>query len=125
MLTCSGTRYLLAIYELSSEGKPVRSVDIARALHVSRASVVKMLSSLAQRGMVSKPYYGDVLLTGQGIRRANRVFTCYLLVYDYFSRQLSVTPQTARKDAADFVCLLSEESVDKLADAALPDPGSC
>jgi hypothetical protein len=25
-----------------------------------------------------------------------------------------------RKDAADFVCLLSEESLDKLADAALP-----
>ena len=66
-------RYLLAVYQLSADGAAVRSVEIANALGVSRASVVKSLKKLAEGGFVQKEYYGSVHLTPQGLREAGRL----------------------------------------------------
>ena len=45
-------RYLVAVYELSDGGSAVRSVDIARMMEVSPASVVHMMGVLSQGGFV-------------------------------------------------------------------------
>ena len=47
-------RYLVAVYELSDGGSAVRSVDIARMMEVSPASVVHMMGVLSQGGFVRK-----------------------------------------------------------------------
>lgn len=98
MLSPASIRYLLAVYELS-DGGAVRSVDIANALKVSRASVVKCLKRLAGEGMIRKEHYGAVQLTPEGVRESNRIFTEYTLLYAFFLQRLGVPPGCARRDA--------------------------
>lgn len=107
-------RYLLAIYELSNEGGPVRSVDISRALRVSPASVVHMLGGLAAEELVSKRHYGRVQLTGTGIRAANQLFTKCTLLESFLAGELAVDRETARQDAVSCLCSLSDESVEQI-----------
>ena len=61
--------YLEAIVMLGGTTEnPVRSVDIANKLGVSKASVNKAMNSLKEKGFADQPYYGDVTLTEDGYR---------------------------------------------------------
>lgn len=84
MLSRSAFRYLLSIYQLSNGGSAVRSVDIAKKLSVSRASVVKMLKNLSCEGLIIKEYYGSVRLTSLGVKQANQIYTAYTLLHTFF-----------------------------------------
>ena len=101
MLSPASIRYLLAVYELS-DGGAVRSVDIANALKVSRASVVKCLKRLAGEG------------TPEGVRESNRIFTEYTLLYAFFLQRLGVPPGCARRDAVSALCTFTAESREQL-----------
>ena len=90
-------RYLVAVYELSDGGSAVRSVDIARMMEVSPASVVHMMGVLSQGGFVRKRRYGQVQLTGEGIRTANRLYTKAALLEAFFLQELGVDDQIARR----------------------------
>lgn len=113
-MSSAAMRYLLAIYELSNEGGPVRSVDIARMLEVSPASVVHMLGVLAGEGLASKRHYGRVQLTGAGIRAANQLYTKCMLLETFLLEELEVEADIARRDAVACLCSLSEESVEHM-----------
>lgn len=118
-LSSSAMRYLLAIYELSDGGSAVRSVDIARALEVSPASVVHMMGNLAAEGVVQKRHYGNVSMTQEGIRRANQLYTRYTLLSSFFRECLNVSSPWAEEDAAACLCTLSEESMENIAHCVL------
>ena len=89
-LSSAAMRYLLVIYELSDGGKPVRSVDIARALEVSPASVVHMMGVLAGEGLVLKRHYGQVQLTAEGIRASNQLYTKCTILESFLLQELDV-----------------------------------
>ena len=59
-------RYLLAIGRLAREQTAVSSAQVARALQVSRPSVTRMLSILAEEDLVTKERYGKITLTETG-----------------------------------------------------------
>lgn len=59
-------RYLLAIGRLAREQTAVSSAQVARALQVSRPSVTRMLSILAEKDLVTKERYGKITLTETG-----------------------------------------------------------
>lgn len=59
-------RYLLAIGRLAREQAAVSSAQVARALQVSRPSVTRMLSILAEKDLVTKERYGKITLTETG-----------------------------------------------------------
>lgn len=113
-LSSAAVRYLLVIYELSDGGKAVRSVDIARALGVSPASVVHMMGVLAGEGLTLKRYYGQVQLTNEGIRAANQLYTKCTILESFLIQELNVERDTARQDAVSCLCSLSEESIEKV-----------
>ena len=77
MLSDCAMRYLLAIYALSRGQHALRSVQIARELEVSRASVAKMLKVLGQEGLVAKEYYSNVCLTPKGVQIAGALHAQY------------------------------------------------
>ncbi|HIX64924.1 MAG TPA: metal-dependent transcriptional regulator [Candidatus Anaerotruncus excrementipullorum] len=107
-------RYLLAVYQLSADGAAVRSVEIANALGVSRASVVKSLKKLAEGGFVQKEYYGSVHLTPQGLREAGRLHREYTLLSSYFTSCLACPKAAAEKDALCALCRFSPESKEQM-----------
>lgn len=65
-LSDANLRYLFALSELAGQSRPVRSMEVADLLGVSRPSVVRVLQTLSERGLVEKAYYGKITLTPKG-----------------------------------------------------------
>ena len=73
-LSESVENYLETILEIEAQqSAPVRSVDIAAHLHVSRASVSKAMHLLREAGMVEFGHYGQVSLSPAGRQAAAEV----------------------------------------------------
>lgn len=66
-------RYLLTIGQLAREGPSVSSVQVARALRVSRPSVARMLDVLAEKELVTREHYGKIQLTETGAALAREL----------------------------------------------------
>ena len=66
-------RYLLAIGQLSQGKAAVSSAQVARALQVSRPSVTRMLTVLAEKDLVTKARYGKITLTETGAALAHQL----------------------------------------------------
>jgi DtxR family Mn-dependent transcriptional regulator len=120
-LSQTSVRYLLTIYELSDGGHPVRSVEIARALEVTPASVSHMLHALIKGRLVEKRYYGSVHLTSAGIQLANLYYTRRAMLESYFTDYLGVDARVAQIDAANCLCCLSEQSFGEIQRQLLAD----
>lgn len=110
----SGENYLELILNLSREQDSVRSVDIARRLGVSRASVSKALTVLRKAGMVEPAYYGKVVLTAAGHARAAQVHVRHELLRHYLTEVIGVPHETAETDACRMEHVVSDELIDRL-----------
>ena len=71
-LTANQIRYLLVIKDLDESKHVIKSVDIARTLNYSRASVHKMLTCLSNNKYIKKNHYGSVSLTCSGRKVAEQ-----------------------------------------------------
>ncbi|MBR2522612.1 MAG: metal-dependent transcriptional regulator [Coriobacteriales bacterium] len=66
-LTQSNEDYLEAIVMLAGDGnQPVRSVDLANHMGVSKPSVNKAIAVLKKSGLIDQEPYGDIFLTKRG-----------------------------------------------------------
>ena len=111
----SGENYLEVILELEREAGVVRSVEIARRVGVSRASVSKALGVLRDLGLVEPSYYGDVVLTEAGRARAQRVRRRHDLLSRYLRDVLGVSDETAETDACRIEHVVSDELIEIIA----------
>jgi len=59
-------RYLMTIYGIDRKSLEVTSVEVARALKVSKPAVARMLKLLTGKGLVVKGSYGRIYLAGKG-----------------------------------------------------------
>lgn len=66
MLSDTNLRYLFAIYSISQTKMIVSSMEVAKALDVTKPSVARVLESLMRRGLVVKERYGKIYLTDRG-----------------------------------------------------------
>ena len=69
----SSQDYLEAILELSEQSPNVKSVDVAKKLEVSRASVNRAINLLKEQGDITQERYGDVYLTEKGIEEGKKI----------------------------------------------------
>lgn len=111
----SGENYLEVILEIEREASVVRSVEIARRVGVSRASVSKALGVLRDLGLVEPSYYGDVVLTEAGRARAQRVRRRHDLLSRYLRDVLGVSDETAETDACRIEHVVSDELIEIIA----------
>lgn len=119
MLSSTKKKYLFIIYELGYNGDTIRSVDIAKALGVKKASVSNIMPALMAENMVSKDENGAIVFTPEGAKFAGDLYLKYLTLYQFFRENLGSTENNARKDAVTCLCSLSNENSEHMIDYIL------
>lgn len=106
--------YLETIVELGgTTEQPIRSVDVATNLGVSKASVNKAINFLKEEGLVDQPYYGDITLTSEGYEYGSSVLDRHHLLYYFFKDELGIDGKTANEEACLMEHAISDESFEK------------
>lgn len=113
-LSASKQDYLETILDFSTDSGQARSIDIARNLGVSRASVNKSLSVLKESGLVEHEHYGNVRLTEQGLRMAKAVRARHDMLKTFLTNVLGLTPDIAEADACKMEHAISRATAEKL-----------
>ena len=90
--------YVELIADLLDEGQEARQVDLAGRLGVTQPTVAKMLTRLADEGLVARKPYRGVFLTQQGRKMADKVRVRHRIV-ETFLLALGVSFENARIDA--------------------------
>ena len=106
--------YLEAIVMLGGTAeRSVRSVDVAKKLGVSKASVNKAVTLLKEKNMLSQPYYGDITLTKQGYRYACSVYKRHIYLSTFLEKGLGIDPEVASEEACMMEHAISDDSFEK------------
>ena len=106
-LTDTNLRYLFTIYEIAKTKMDVSSKEVARALAVTKPSVVRVLDALTRRSLVVKERYGKIYLTDRG------AFTV---------RYYNALIETVLQNFPDFGFAITEEQRRAAAFAMAADP---
>ncbi len=111
-MTQANEDYLEAIYELAgSVDTPVRSIDLANKLDVSKASVNKAVSILRDHGYVEQEPYGDIYLTKKGMDYGRSVFKRHKLLFHFLMDVLGVEPTIAAEEACKMEHAISDDTL--------------
>lgn len=106
--------YLEAIVMLGGTTEvPVRSVDIANKLGVSKASVNKAVSALKEQELAIQPHYGDITLTDAGYAYGRSVLDRHRLLCTFLTKAVGIDPETAEVEACQMEHAISDESFEK------------
>lgn len=106
--------YLKTLLELSENGEPVHSSQVALAINLSRASVSRAMNVLAASGYIAKQKYGTIMLTDLGKRTAETVKKRNNLIKDFLKDVLKVDADIAETDACRMEHTISEQTACKL-----------
>ena len=113
-LSKSHEDYLEAIVMLGgTTEQPVRSVDVANKLGVSKASVNKAITLLKERGFLDQPYYGDITLTQDGYEDAQSVYKRHRSLTGFLEKALGIDPEVAEEEACLMEHAISDDSFEK------------
>ena len=113
-ISMSHEDYLEAIIMLGgAEEVPVRSVDVAKQLGVSKASVNKAVGLLKERGLVEQPYYGDITLTSAGVEYGEAIYKRHRYLTTFLSKALGIDPEVAEDEACRMEHAISDDSFEK------------
>jgi len=107
----SGEMYLESILVLSQNGKPVRSLDVARHLGVSKPSVSRAMAILKKGNYVLINDQGYLTLAEAGRKIAEKIYDRHV-VLSKFLTGLGINEKTAEEDACRIEHIISDESFD-------------
>lgn len=115
-LTMANEDYLECLVRIEQEEGAedgVRSVDVAKRLNVSKASVNKAVAALKAQGLVDQSHYGKVILTGQGREVGTAVWYRHRLIRTFLVRELGVDFERADSEACMMEHALSEDTMSR------------
>ena len=113
-LPMSHEDYLEAIVMLGGTDRvSVRSVDIARQLDVSKASVSKPSNALKEKGLVVQAYYSHITLTQQGYQYPHAVLDRHHMLKKFLISAIGIDEETAEHEACLMEHAISEDSFAK------------
>ena len=107
----SAEMYLETVLVLQEEGLKVRSIDIARRMEHSRATVSEWMKKLVSNGYLKIDDSGIVTFTKKGRTIAESVYERHKVLTTIFEL-IGVTPEVAREDACRVEHYISEETFD-------------
>ena len=109
----AGEDYLKTILLLQNKNGTVRSLDIARALHVSKPSVSAAMKHLRDGGFLTMDETKRLCLTEAGREVAEQIYEKHLIVKECLI-SLGVDPDIAEKDACIMEHLISRETLEQM-----------
>lgn len=115
-LTMANEDYLECLVRIEQEEGAedgVRSVDVAKRLNVSKASVNKAVAALKAQGLVDQSHYGKVILTDQGREVGTAVWYRHRLIRTFLVRELGVDFECADSEACMMEHALSEDTMSR------------
>lgn len=111
----SHLRYLLAIYKLGKKHMDVGTVNIARAMGCSKASVTSMMSNLMEMGYLVKERYGKIYLTDTGFLKARELSRCVEALEERIpNMELELTEEEISELACTLVTAIPERCLKEL-----------
>lgn len=116
-LTRSVEDYLKAIYQLSPEGRPASTSDIAHLLELSAPSVTGMVKRLSEHGLLEHVPYRGVQLTEEGRRAALRMVRRHRLIEAYLVESLGYSWDTVHEEAERLEHAVSDTMIERMATA--------
>jgi DtxR family Mn-dependent transcriptional regulator len=116
-LTRSVEDYLKAIYQLSPEGRPASTSEIAHLLALSPPSVTGMVKRLSEHGLLEHVPYRGVQLTDEGRRAALRMVRRHRLIEAYLVEFLGYSWDTVHEEAEQLEHAVSDTMVERMATA--------
>lgn len=115
-LTTANEDYLECLVRIEREEgaeEGVRSVDVAKRLDVSKASVNKAVAALKAQGLVEQSHYGRVMLTEQGREVGSAVWYRHRLIRTFLIQELGVEFERADAEACMMEHALSEDTMSR------------
>lgn len=113
-MSMSHEDYLEAIVMLGGTTEtPVRSVDVAAKMGVSKASVNKAMTALKEKGFADQPYYGDITLTPEGYEYGSSVLDRHHMLFEFLTKALGIPEDRAEEEACLMEHAISDESFEK------------
>ena len=110
--------YLEAMYLLHKNKGIIRVKDIAKIMRVKPPSVVDALKKLAEKGLVEYEKYDRILLTEEGRKIAEGIYSKHVLLTQFFVDILGIPPDIAEHDACQFEHYVSRETVERIKEFA-------
>lgn len=115
MKLCVGQcRYLITMHHLNSKLKVVRSVDIAKALAVTRPSVSRMLKCMAKLELIKPDYSLCVEFTEKGRETAMKLSENFDDVHAFFKDILKLDEESAYEQSVQFLASFPQQTVERI-----------
>ncbi len=112
--TPGALRYLAVFAQLGGTSGTLRSIELSKAMGISRPGVSKAVRLLEEQALVERTRRGRLKLTASG-RRWSRIASRQVeILYRYLVEKLGVDEGAARADALACAFLLSEQSRTRL-----------
>lgn len=113
-LTKSNEDYLEAIYELAGDkNRPVRSVDLADKMEVSRPSVSNAVGVLKKKGLVDQEPYGSIILTDEGMKIGKGTYARHTMLFSFLHDILGVNEHRAADEACEMEHTISDDTMQR------------
>ncbi len=109
----AGEDYLKTILLLQNKNGAVRSLDVAKALNVSKPSVSAAMKLLRDGGFLIMDADKQIQLTDAGREVAEGVFVKHSIIKQCLI-SMGVDPGTAEKDACAMEHIISPETLERL-----------
>lgn len=110
----SGENYLETILILTTKNGYVRSIDIAKELNFTKASVSRAMSILKKEDYIVMEPTGNITLTSKGKERAEKIYERHRLIAEFLTKVLGVNKNTADADACRIEHVISAETFTKI-----------
>lgn len=105
----SGENYLEAILIIKQRQDTVRSIDLAKEMNFTKASVSRAVNKLKENGYITIDSLGHLELTETGLNTATRIYDRHRFFTDFLI-YLGVDELVAAEDACKIEHVLSVES---------------